>query len=362
MVKITKIENREDIKNAPKKYKEYTRRKLIFCIFFIILICIISLYSISTGSMNLSIGEVINGLAHSGDINEVVIWNIRLPRIIGAIIAGISLAVAGVVMQCILRNPLASPFTMGISHGAVFGAAFAIIVLGAGELHRTGTPLTLNNPYSVTIFAFIGALIGVFIILLLAKLRGLTPEAMILAGVAMSSLFGAGTMLLQYFAEDVKVASIVFWTFGDIGRAGWTDIKIMLFITIPALIYFIYKRWDYNALESGGETAKSLGVNTERTRLVGMIIAALITSVCVAFLGIIGFVGLVVPHIMRMIIGGDYRYLIPISAIFGGLLLLVADTVARTIILPVTLPVGVLTSFIGAPMFIYILVKRYKRK
>ncbi len=351
------------MENVPEKYKEYTRRKLIFGIFFIILICIISLYAISTGSMNLSIGEVINGLAHNGDINEIVIWNIRLPRIIGAIIAGIGLAVAGAVMQCILRNPLASPFTMGISHGAVFGAAFAIIVLGAGELHRIGgTPLTLNNPYSVTIFAFIGALIGVFVILLLAKLRGLSPEAMILAGVAMSSLFSAGTMLLQYFADDVKVASVVFWTFGDIGRAGWTDIGIMLFVTIPALFYFIYKRWDYNALVSGEETAKSLGVNTERTRLIGMIIAALITSVCVAFLGIIGFVGLVVPHIMRMIIGGDYRYLIPISAIFGGLLLLTTDTVARTIILPIILPVGILTSFIGAPVFFYMLMKRYERK
>lgn len=350
------------MENVPERYKKYTRRKLIIGIFLIILLFIISLYSISAGSINLTLDEIIKGLMHNGDINEEVIWGIRLPRIIAAIIAGAGFAIAGAVMQCVLRNPLASPYTMGVSHGAVFGAAFAIIVLGAGEIHRTGTPVLLNNPYSVTIFAFIGAAITVFVILFLAKLKRFSPEAMILAGVAMSSLFTAGTMLLQYFTSDVKVAAVVFWTFGDIGRAGWTDISIMLFVTIPALIYFIYERWNYNALESGEETAKSLGVNTERTRLMGLIVSALITSVYVAFLGIIGFIGLVAPHIMRMVIGGDYRYLIPISAVFGGLLLLASDTVARIIIQPIVLPVGILTSFIGAPIFFYILIKGYKRK
>jgi len=351
-----------DMENIPEKYRRYIRRKLIFGIFFIILIFIISFYAVSAGSMHLTLEEFISGLTHSGGTSELVIWNIRVPRIIAAIIAGMALAVAGAVMQCILRNPLASPFTLGISHGAAFGAAFAIIVLGAGETHNVGTPLTLNNPYSVTIFAFLGSLIGVFVILLLAKLRGFSPEAMILAGVAMSSLFSAALMLIQYFTDEVRLAAVVFWTFGDIGRAGWTDISIMLFVTIPALIYFMYKRWDYNALESGEETAKSLGVNTERTRLIGMVVASLIASVCVAFLGIIGFIGLIAPHIIRMLIGGDYRHLIPMSAIFGGLLLLAADTIGRTIIQPIILPVGILTSFLGAPLFFYILIKIHKRK
>jgi iron complex transport system permease protein len=342
-----------------EKYKKYTQKKIFFGLFLIILLFIAAIYSICVGSMHLTIKEVINGLIYAGDgTNEVVIWNIRFPRILAAVIAGMSLAVAGCVMQCVLRNPLASPFTMGISQGAAFGAAFAIIVLGMGEIYRTDTPVILNNPYIVTIFAFMGSLIGIFIILLLARLTGLSPQAMILAGIAMGSLFSAGTMLLQYFAEDVKVASVVFWTFGDIGRAGRNDILIMLFVAIPALIYFIYKRWDYNALESGEETAKALGVDTERVRFLGILISALITSISVAFLGIIGFIGLVAPHIMRRIIGGDHRFLVPMSAMFGGVLLLAADTVARTIISPVMLPVGILTSFMGVPLFIYLLIRK----
>jgi len=290
----------------------------------------------------------------------LVIWNIRLPRVVASIIAGMSLAVAGAVMQCILRNPLASPFTMGISHGAMFGASLAIILLGAGGAESTGR-VFVNNPYSITIFAFLGALIGVFVILLLAKLRRLSPEAMILAGVAMSSLFTASTMLIQYFADDLQLAAMVYWTFGDLGRPLWDEIYIMVAIMIPTLLYFIYKRWDYNALEAGEETAKSLGVNTERARLIGMFIASLLTAVNVAFLGIIGFIGLICPHIVRMFIGGDYRFLIPISALFGAVLLLIADTFARTAISPIVLPVGILTSFMGAPMFLYLIIRIYKK-
>ncbi|MDP8218024.1 MAG: iron ABC transporter permease [Candidatus Theseobacter exili] len=344
---------------AVEKYKEYKYRKIFFGLFLIILLTSTIIYSICVGSMHLTIGEVVNTLVHASNrTNEVIIWNIRLPRVFAAVIAGMSLAVAGCVMQCLLRNPLASPFTMGISQAAAFGAAFAIIILGVGEINMTDIPIILNNPYIVTIFAFMSSLIGIFVILLLAKFTRLSPQAMILAGIAMGSLFSAGTMLLQYFAEDVKVASVVFWTFGDIGRAGKKDILIMSIVTIPALIYFISKRWDYNVLESGEESAKALGVNTERLRLFGVLIAALITSVSVAFLGIIGFIGLIAPHIMRRIIGGDHRFLVPMSAMFGSVLLLVSDTLSRTVISPVMLPVGILTSFMGVPLFIYLIIRK----
>jgi iron complex transport system permease protein len=168
-------------------------------------------------------------------------------------------------------------------------------------------------------------------------------------------------MLIQYFADDLQLAAMVYWTFGDLGRPLWDEIYIMVAIMIPALLYFIYKRWDYNALEAGEETAKSLGVNTERARLIGMFIASLLTAINVAFLGIIGFIGLICPHIVRIFIGGDYRFLIPISALFGAVLLLIADTFARTIISPIVLPVGILTSFMGAPMFLYLLMRMYKK-
>jgi iron complex transport system permease protein len=339
-------------------YAEYIKEKYTFGSILLFLLILASLVSLCTGSYSLTPSEVLNTLMGAGDrYANIVVWNMRLPRIAASIIAGLSLAVAGAVMQCVLRNPLASPFTIGISHGAAFGAAFAIIVLGAGELHRVGEGVIITNPYLIPVFAFLGALLGVFVILLLARLRGLSPEAMILAGVAMASLFSAATMLMQYFAEDVKVAAVVFWTFGDIGRANWREIQLMIAAVIPALVYFIYRRWDYNALISGDETAISLGINPEKVRLESMLLASLITAICVSFLGIIGFIGLVSPHIVRLVAGGDHRFLIPLSSLLGSLLLLSADTVGRTIIAPVVIPVGIVTSFMGAPVFIYLLVR-----
>ena len=339
-------------------YASYIKSKYLFGLLLLFLLLLISLTSLCLGSYPLTPSEVLNALMGYGTNNSnLVVWNMRLPRIAASIVAGLSLAVAGAVMQCVLRNPLASPFTIGISQGAAFGAAFAIIVLGAGELHRTGQGVVITNPYLIPFFAFFGALIGVVVILLLARLKGLSPEAMILAGVAMASLFSAATMLMQYFAEDVKVAAVVFWTFGDIGRANWNEIRIMFLAVIPALIYFIYRRWDYNALISGDETAISLGIDPERVRLESMLLASFITAICVSFLGIIGFIGLVSPHIVRLVVGGDHRFLILLSAILGSLLLLTADTVGRTIIAPIVIPVGIVTSFMGAPIFIYLLVR-----
>jgi iron complex transport system permease protein len=180
--------------------------------------------------------------------------------------------------------------------------------------------------------------------------------------VALSSLFSAGIILIQYFAQDVQIAVAVFWTFGDLGRAAWSEVLIMACVSGLSFIYFIFKRWDYNALDSGEETAKGLGVHVENVRMTGMFVSSLITAVAVSFLGIIGFIGLIGPQIMRRIIGNDHRYLIPSSALAGSLLLLISDTLARTMISPVVLPVGAITSFFGGPLFLYLLAKGYKRK
>lgn len=339
-------------------YSDYIKSKYTFGIVLLFLLILVSLIALCSGSYYLTPSEILSALIGSGDKHSnLIIWNMRLPRIAASIIAGLSLAVAGCVMQCVLRNPLASPFTIGISHGAAFGAAFAIIELGAGELHRTGEGVIITNPYMIPVFAFFGALIGVFVILLLARLKDLSPESMILAGVAMASLFSAATMLMQYFAEDVKVAAVVFWTFGDIGRATFKEVEIMLIAVIPSLAYFIYRRWDYNALISGDETSISIGIDPQKVRFESMLFASMITAICVSFLGIIGFIGLVSPHIVRLVAGGDHRFLIPLSALFGSLLLLLSDTVGRTIISPVVIPVGIVTSFMGAPVFIYLLIR-----
>ena len=295
------------------------------------------------------------------EMSRLIVWQIRVPRVLVAVMGGLGLATAGCVMQNNLQNPLASPSTLGISNAAAFGANMAIVVFGAGSIKGTGASLVaINNPYSVTLSAFIWAMFAAVVILFLAKLGSFSPEAMILAGVAISSLFSAGTILIQYFARDVQVAAAVFWTFGDLGRVVWSEIAIMSIVVVIGVMYYLFRRWDYNALDSGEESAKSLGVNVGKVRFGGMLISSLITAILVSFLGVIGFIGLIAPQIMRRILGGDHRYLIAASGLAGALLLLISDILARVIISPIVLPIGAVTSFFGAPLFLYLLVGRYK--
>jgi iron complex transport system permease protein len=200
-------------------------------------------------------------------------------------------------------------------------------------------------------------MISTGVILLLVKIKRASPETMILTGVALGSLFTAGITTIQYFASDVEVAAIVYWTFGDVGRSTWSNLGFMIAVVAPVSGYFMYHSWDFNALDAGAETAKSLGVGVETLRVRGMALASLATAVIISFVGIIGFVGLVAPHMVRKVIGSDERFLLPGSGLVGALLLVVADTVARTIISPVVLPVGILTSFLGAPLFLYLVMR-----
>lgn len=345
----------------PMDYECYVARKLSIGLFLFLSILAVSLYSLSTGAYSLSMREVVYTLLGGGSESaKLIVWNIRLPRILVGLLVGASLAIAGAVMQGFLRNPLATPFTMGVSHGAMFGASFAIL-LGAGYAETSGR-ISLDNPYLVVLFAFIGAISATAVILTLARLRGLSPEAIILAGVAMSSLFVALTTLVQYFADELRLAAMVYWSFGDLGRATWRENLVLFIVFVPVFVYFVVKRWDLNASVMGDEVAKSVGVDVERVRLISTFLAALITSVSVAFVGVIGFVGLIAPHATRLIAGGDYRFLIPLSALAGAFLLVTADTVARLILSPVALPVGVVTSFLGAPTFIYLLMKMEGRR
>lgn len=346
-------------KKIKDDYKAHARKRILFILGAVIILAAVIMISISTGSVPIPLSEVALALAgRSTGLEATIIWQIRVPRVITAIIAGLGLAVAGAAMQSILRNPLGSPFTLGISHSAAFGAAFAIVVLGVGTLQSSSSDAVIvNDPYVITVCAFGFSLISTFIIILLAKYKGASPETMILTGVALASLFTAGTTAIEYFAEDVQLSSIIFWTFGDVGRTSWDDLWIIALVVVPAMVYFLYNMWNYNALDGGEESAKSLGVDVERVRVGGLLVASLTTALIVSFVGIIGFVGLVVPHIVRKIIGGDERYLIPSSCVVGAILLLVSDTVARTVIAPVVLPVGILTSFLGAPLFIYLVIK-----
>lgn len=342
-------------------YEGYVARKLSIGLFLLLSILAVSLYSLSHGAYFLSVREVIDALLGGGtDSARLVVWNIRMPRIAAGILVGASLAIAGAVMQGFLRNPLATPFTMGVSHGAMFGASLAIL-LGAGYAESSGR-ISLDNPYAVVLFAFIGAISATAVILALARLKGLSPEAIILAGVAMSSLFVALTTLVQYFADELQLAAMVYWSFGDLGRATWRENAIMLVVFVPIFAYFVVKRWDLNASVMGDDVAKSVGVDVERVRLISTFLAALITAVSVAFVGVIGFVGLIAPHAIRLVAGGDYRFLVPLSALAGALLLVAADTIARLVLSPMILPVGIVTSFLGAPAFIYLLIRMEGRR
>lgn len=348
----------------PEDYLRYTHKKLCWIIGGIVTLFLLLIISISVGAVSIPPIEVIMTLLgqNPGTKADSIIWHARLPQALTAIVAGAGLSVAGVAMQSILRNPLASPFTLGISNAGAFGAAFAIIFLGTGTMtSTTAGAVIINNPYLTTISAFFFCMLATIAIIAIAKIKASSPEVVILSGVALSSLFTAGVMFLQYFSDDSQLAAVVHWTFGDVGRAGWPEFWLMSFVTFAACIYFILNRWNYNAMDAGDETAKGLGVNVDKLRNAGMIAAALVTAIIVSFLGVIGFVGLVCPHMVRRIIGDEQRYLIPGSIVMGSLLLLASDTVARLIMAPYVLPVAILTSFLGAPVFIYLLIKGYHR-
>lgn len=343
-------------------YKKFNRKRILIIVLLLILVFIAVQFSMLMGSFEVNFANIKDFWTNEESMVHQVIARIRLPRIVAAILTGAVLSVSGAVSQSLMRNPLASPFTLGISSSAAFGAAFAIIFLGAGDTHSSASDaVIINNQYMVGISAFAWSLVSIAIIVFLSRMKNSSPQIIILSGVILSSLFGAGISAMQYFANDVQLASIMFWSFGDMGRASWDDISLVGVCFAFAMFYFVKKSWSYNSLKTGDEYAKSLGVNPEGLRLTGMVVASLITALTVAFYGMIGFVGLLGPHIMRRIIGNHEAYLIPASAAFGSLLLLVADTFGRTIISPVILPVGIVTSFLGAPLFIFLLIKGQQR-
>jgi iron complex transport system permease protein len=335
------------------EYKKFIGRKILFIFSSLILIFIIAGVAATLGSYPITVTEVYSiiwqGLFKNVETTkEIVVWNLRLPRILMGILAGMGLAIAGTMMQGILRNPLASPFTLGISAGAGFGAALAIL-LGAGIV--AGEYLIIGN-------AFFFALIPTFIILGLTRYKRATPEMMVLAGIAMLYIFSAATTFLMYFSEAEAVKEAYFWMVGCLGRASWDNLLPVSIVLACCIIPLMWKSWDINVMGAGDEIAKSLGVNVGRTRIFIMMVASLMTAGIVCFTGTIGFIGLVAPHMCRMVIGGDNRFLIPASGLFGAALLLGADTIARTIIAPVILPVGILTAFMGGPLFLYLIMRR----
>lgn len=350
--------------SVSEQYNVAKAKKIAIILILLALVFLFFVVNVFVGSGTLSFKEVFLAIFNKGsETARLIVRRIRFPRVIAALIAGGGLAVSGLVMQTVLKNPLASPTTLGVSNAAVFGANFAIIVVGAGAFHSThGSWLSISNPYLVSTFSFLSAIIAAGSILLLARLKNLNASAIVLAGVAVSAIFQAGTTLIQYFASDTQVASAVYWTFGDLGRASYKTDLIMFIVVAVSTLFFFLKRWDFSAMSGGLAYAKTLGVNTRFMTIMSLLLASLITSVTVSFLGIIGFVGLTAPQFMKRIVGDDYRFLLPSSFLAGALLLLISDILGRLPIFGTSVPVGVVTSLIGGPVFLAILLRRKKNE
>ena len=333
----------------------------------VIIILVISVITLGfvclfVGSSHMSIKECFDALFGKGSAAQVrIIQNIRIPRVLAAIIAGAGLSVAGLIMQTNLNNPMASPATLGVSNAAVFGANLSIIAFAGGFL-STGNNLNSYtvgaNPYSTSLMAFIFSTFSIVLILGLCRLRSFRPGVVVLAGVAIGSVWTAATTILQFYATDVGLSAAVIWTFGDLGRATYKTDVIMAIVVVVGLTVFIITSWRLNALLTGDAAAKSMGVNVNTLRFVSMLMASMITAVCVSFLGMIGFVGIICPHVIKKIIGQDHRVSIPASALAGSILLLLADTLSRSMGNGSALPVGAITSILGAPFFLAIILFR----
>jgi iron complex transport system permease protein len=296
----------------------------------------------------------LSGLANLTDgldtLYPVIVMDVRLPRILASASVGAGLAISGVVFQGILLNPLADPYTLGVSAGAAFGASLAIL-FNVGFL----------GSYSVPLFAFVGATSTlIFVIYLSSSSGGVSSSNLILSGIIVAAILSAGISFLKYIADE-QVSVIIFWLMGSFGSKTWADVGFtFLFVCVGFLIFMFFAR-DLNLMSLGDRAASSLGVDTKKVTYTLLVTASLVAAICVSVSGIIGFVGLLVPHMMRLLTGPDNRRLIPVSLLTGAILLLTADTITRAI-LPSEIPIGVLTALIGGPFFCYIFRKQQTAK
>lgn len=319
---------------------------------------LVAFAALASGASDMGLLDSAQALFGFGSSQDVMtVRSIRLPRVVCAIVAGAGLALAGAALQSVLENPLASASTVGISQGAAFGATVAILLIipsFAGSSTNVGMG-------TIALFAFAGAMASSLIVLLFSRLGFSSPESIILVGVALSALWAGASTIIQYFSDDLELTKVIFWQFGDLGRATWSQIGLMALLGTACAAYFFANRWNYNALQNGGHVAGGLGVDVKRTRVLGVVVASLMAAVMVSFVGLINFIGLIAPHIARRFVGDDYRFLLPASLVLGAIIMLASDLAARMVISPIILPIGAITSFLGAPLFLYLLYRGYKR-
>lgn len=343
-------------------YYKIRRRRIIVIACMAAAVLLMALACLFVGSSHMRLSECFAAFFRKGSAAFVrILWNIRLPRVLAAVAVGAGLSVSGLMMQSTLQNAMASPSTLGVSNAAVFGANLSIIVFAGGTL--TGGNAAANgivgaNPFATGLTAFLFSTISILLILGLCTIRSFSPNVVVLAGIAIGAVWTAATTILQFYATDVGISAAVIWNFGDLGRATYLTDAVMAAVVLIGCLFFRLQAWKYNALLSGQATAQSMGVNVRRLRFVTLLFASIMTAVCVSYLGVIGFVGIICPHVTKKLLGQDHRYSIGASALSGSFLLLFADTVSRSIGQGSALPVGAITSLLGAPFFLAIIFSK----
>ncbi|MGC9026017.1 MAG: FecCD family ABC transporter permease [bacterium] len=321
-------------------------------LWFSLVLClvIVFLFNIAVGPVNIPISNIVKAfITSSNNVDSTIILSIRLPVAIAGIIVGAGLGVSGAIFQAILRNPLADPYILGISAGAALGASIAQALL------FSSIPVSLS--------AFIGAIAAAIMVYLLSLSSGSSsPLYLILAGVAISALLGSimSFVMLMSNAMQIRIYSVMLWIMGGVKETGWHELMFTSVVFIVLIFFAIFTAPYLDILSFGDEKASSLGVSVEKTRLVSIMIAALLAGIAVYLSGLVGFVGLVIPHITRLIIGPSHKRLITVSIFVGAIFLLISNLIARTVLSPVDVPVGVITSIIGAPFFLYLLLRAYR--
>lgn len=337
-------------------YRALSRRKLLLLGGFALLLMASMLLDLGLGPASYPLSDVVRALLRPQEVPlqlRVVIWEVRLPIALMAVVVGAALALAGAQMQTILNNPLASPFTLGISAAASFGAALALAF--GWKL------LPVAADYIVPLNAFVMAMLAAFLVHLLSLRRGVTAETIVLLGIALVFTFNALLALVQYFATEQAVAAVVFWTMGSLTKATWPKLAATSLVIVVVLPLFARRAWALTALRLGEDRAASLGVDVGRLRLETLVLVSLLAAFPVAFVGTIGFVGLVGPHLARMVIGEDQRFFLPASLLAGALVLSLSSVVSKTLITGAIFPIGVVTSLIGLPFFIALILGGRRR-
>lgn len=345
-----------DVDDAVDTYRTSIVRKIAFVAICVVVAVVVAGLSIGYGQMDLGffrcfeiIWEHLTGNIQD-TLQDYIVVGERLPRILAALITGAGLAIAGCVMQSVLKNPLADPYTTGISSGAGFGATLAL---------TAGFSLVGGN-YSIVVNAFVFSLIPLAVILGVSKMKGASPTLMVMAGIAVMFIFNSFTTVLKLNADPDSLAVLYQWTVGSVTDCTWSEIPLMGVVVLAGVIITQLASRKLNILATGDDSAKAMGLDVENLRIALLLVVSLVTATVVSFTGLIGFVGLVAPHICRMFVGADNRFLVISSAMLGAVLLEVADLVGRTIIAPGELQVGVVTAFIGGPMFLYLILRQRK--